>query len=147
NTFYAYNADYVDGYTGCGTNAYGANAPVVSVTFLNQTLNKSIYNLATTLSPLGHPRDPMPAYDYYNLLSGKWVAGHPLTYGGEGWDTLSNNVTDFVFPNYPSDTAANKWWAGDGYPWAQGQDFRMIGSIWGDTFYIGEVRDIDMAYA
>lgn len=147
NTIYAYNADYTDGYTGCGQTAYGANPPVVSVTFLNQQLRKSIYNLASTLSPLGHPRDPNPAFDYYNLLGGNWVAGHPLTYGGTGWDTMSVNVTDFVFPNYPSDTAANKWWADDGYAWAQGQDFRMIGSIWGDTFYIGETRDIDMAYA
>jgi hypothetical protein len=146
NTIYAYNADIDDNANGCAALGYGMQPPVVSATFLNQDLKKSMYNIASTLSPLGHPRDPQPAVDYYNLLSGKWVGGLPLTYGALGYDSLSTDTTDFVFPNYPSDTAANKWWAGDGFAWAQGQDFRMIGSIWGDTLLPGEVRDIDMVY-
>lgn len=147
NTIYAYNADYDDNSSSCAALGYGNQPPVVAATFLNQDLKKSIFNLASTLSPMGHPRDPQPAADYYNLLNGHWVDAWPLTYGGTGYDTLSTDSTNFVFPNYPSDTAANKWWADDGFTWAQGQDFRMIGSIWGDTLFPGEVRDIDMVYS
>ncbi len=146
NTLYVYNADYTDQSSACTGANYGQQPPVLSATFLNQELKKSIFNLASTVSPMGHPRDPQPAVDYYNLLSGNWVDGYPLTYGGSGYDTSSTASTDFVFPNYPFDTLSTKWWADAGFSWAQGQDFRMIGALWGDTLVAGEQRDIDMVY-
>ena len=45
--------------------------------------------------------DPVQSSDYYNLLSGRWKDGTPFTFGGTGYDPLSNDVIPFAFPNRP----------------------------------------------
>ncbi len=50
--------------------------------------------------------DPVQGSDYYNLLSGRWKDGTPLTDGGTGYDPLNTDVIPFAFPNRPDDALA-----------------------------------------
>ena len=50
--------------------------------------------------------DPVQGPEYYNLLSGRWKDGTPLTDGGTGYDPLSTDEIPFAFPNRPDDPVA-----------------------------------------
>jgi len=47
--------------------------------------------------------DPKIAYDYYNFLKGVWKDGTPLSYGKEGYNPGSTEVTKYAYPGEPSD--------------------------------------------
>ena len=143
-TIYAYNADYQDQTNLCQSNNYGSQPPVVALTFLNRSLDRSIYNLNTTLPPLGHPAQPNLDQGFYHLLEGKWTDGQPLRPYGNGYDSLGTGQAHYVFPNYPFDSTASSWWAGDGYSWAQGQDFRVMASHFKGDLLAGKSMDIDL---
>ncbi len=130
---YVYNQDAVDGATGdaCpgGVNTYGANVPIVGVDYFRGPLAPRLANGTTpplgvmpdTLIELGmtsfvyHNRgvgnpppqttDPGNAQQYYNYLTGSWLDGSPVTFGGNG--VGGNLPTKYVFPDAPNND--NGW--------------------------------------
>jgi|GEM_PF-6932909 len=143
-TVYAYNADYQDQTSLCQASNYAGQPPVMALTFLNRSLDRTIYNLNTTLPPLGHPAQPNLDQEFYHLLEGKWTNGQLLRPYGNGYDSLGRGQAHYVFPSYPFDNAGSSWWAGDGYSWAQGQDFRVMASHLKGNLLAGESMDIDL---
>ena len=130
---YVYNQDAVDGATGdaCpgGVNTYGSNVPIVGVDYFRGPLAPKLFNGQTpgpgvapdTLVELGmtsfiyHNRgvgnpptitlDPGNAQQYYNYLTGTWLDGSPVTFGGNG--VGGNLPTKYVFPDDPDND--NGW--------------------------------------
>jgi hypothetical protein len=144
NTIYAYNQDNYDD-NPCGPGGqlgYGANPPVQAVTILNHPLAHSTYHTNSSSSPTGDPANTM---GYYNLLSGKFADGTPMTTGGDGYDPGNPNavVADYMFPDNPNDPLG----------WSMvtenlsGLDQRIIGSIYKDTLLPGETFVVDLAYS
>lgn len=94
--------------------------------------------------------DPFLSYQYYNLMTGYWNEGTPLTYGGNGYDPYNNlPKSRFIFSeNDPSnygtdgDTMTTEWWHSE----YQGADIRMIGSSGPVSFEAGETIDMYMAF-
>lgn len=144
NTIYAYNQDgYDDNPCGlAGQSGYGANPPVQAVTILNHPLAHSIYHTNSSSSPTG---DPISAIGYYNLLSGKFANGTPLTVGGTGYNPADPNavLTNYMFPDNPNDPLG----------WSMvtenltGLDQRILGSAFKDTLLPGETFVVDLAYS
>ena len=69
NTFYGYNADAIDGLTGCecvGFPTYCDQSPVHSITFLNKQMSSFGINLIDTI-----PNDLLTPNEYYNMMKGK----------------------------------------------------------------------------
>jgi hypothetical protein len=142
NTIYAYNQDNNDD-NPCGTGGaagYGANPPAQAITFLNQNLSKSIYHINSGSDPKG---DPNSALGYYRLLSGVWPNGTPITQGGDGYDPVGTNYTNYIFPTNPNTPGG----------WSMvseslsGLDQRVIGSVYKDSIVPGEAFTIDVAYS
>ncbi len=50
--------------------------------------------------------DPTIPSEFYNLISGSWTDGTPLTYGGDGYNS-GGQPTQFAFPDMPDDV--NGW--------------------------------------
>lgn len=112
STFYAYNADVVDGSTGTnctgGIATFGDHPPVQSVTFLSRSLDKFMYyNNPGVGTPLPGTTDPDQPNEIYNYLTGSWRDGSPLTGGGSGYSPGTGAAADFAFPGNPSDP--NSW--------------------------------------
>ena len=106
--FYVYNRDAFDDIP-CGLShntGYGWNPPAQAITFLNQTLSKSIYTINSASDPKGDKVNTSPL-GYYRLLSGYWSNGTPLTAGGDGYNP--NNTfatpTSYVFPSNPNSSS------------------------------------------
>ncbi len=56
---------------------------------------------------------PSTPEEYYNLLSGKWKDGSPITEGGIGYET-GGDTTQFAFPGLPDDNNSwTEWQAGN----------------------------------
>jgi hypothetical protein len=96
--------------------------------------------------------DPLYAVDYYKYLKGIWKNGHPLTYGGNGYDT-SGVICDFMFPEL-SDTCnwgtkgevpSQKLWTESTAGFAP-SDIRGFGSSGPFTFNPGQVEELDLAF-
>ncbi|MBL7802282.1 MAG: T9SS type A sorting domain-containing protein [Saprospiraceae bacterium] len=110
NTFYAYNADQIDGNPGTscgGVPTFSGVPPVQSVTFLSTPMEKfiGINNAAIGTLPPGTTDPTLPA-EYYRYLTGSWRDGSPITYGGSGYQS-GGAATDYIFPDNPSQ--ANGW--------------------------------------
>ncbi|MDX1911401.1 MAG: T9SS type A sorting domain-containing protein, partial [Saprospiraceae bacterium] len=107
-SFFVYNADGFDGQsgTGCfsGSPSFGAQIPVESVTFLDQSLNHLLY-FSTHLPGGPGSSDPIVPSEYYNYLQGRWRDNVPLTYGGTGYNPDDPNAVpvNHVFPDNPAD--------------------------------------------
>ncbi|WBM73324.1 T9SS C-terminal target domain-containing protein [Saprospira grandis] len=143
-TVYTYNADYLDQTQLCQSDNYGSQPPVVALSFLNCSLDRSIYNLNSNLPPFGHPSGPNMDQEFYHLLAGRWSNGQPIRPYASGYDSLGQGQSAYVFPHYPFDSSAGAWWAGDGYSWAQGQDFRVMASHFKGDLLVGESLEIDL---
>ncbi|MGB0999828.1 MAG: hypothetical protein ACPGVE_05755 [Flavobacteriales bacterium] len=52
--------------------------------------------------------NPEGGSDYYNLLTGKWKNGNPITYGGSGL-TSSNPPCDYMFPDDTDPKFTEPW--------------------------------------
>ncbi|MFK7775641.1 MAG: T9SS type A sorting domain-containing protein, partial [Saprospiraceae bacterium] len=142
NTFYAYNSDPIDGdqVGGCpNIPFYDDNPPVQAVTYLNKTMSSF-----TTAKPAGVPNTSsnFPA-SYFNLISGSWDNGQPLTQGGNGSNSGGQaQPISFIFPDNPND--ANGWsMTTESIP---DGDFKAISSVYIDEMLSGAVETIDMAY-
>jgi len=56
----------------------------------------------------GPHQDPQLCNEYYHYLSGTWMNGSPLVYGGSGWAGSSGATTTptaFCYPSFPYDTS------------------------------------------
>jgi len=49
--------------------------------------------------------DPDNFREYYRFMSGSWKDGTRFTKGGSGYNVLSNDITNYVFPEAPNDAA------------------------------------------
>lgn len=114
NTFYVYNG-YVSGATQvggitcdegsvCPTGevGYGCTLPIMSATFLNDSMTCFTYN---TNGAGSAQSDPSIDLSYYNHMSGIWNDGTPMTYGGTGYG--GTTPYPFAFPGNPAD--ATQW--------------------------------------
>lgn len=142
NTVYTYNADYNDD-NPCGTwgpLGYGQNPPVQALTFLNHSMEASIYHI-NNQSAQGDPQTPI---HYYNLLQGLWRDGTPLTVGGSGYNPNDPSavVTKYMFPNHP----LNGQWSMTSAS-LSGLDQRWVTSIKQNVLAPGGVFEVDMAYS
>ena len=109
---YVYNADDCDDYfnsTDCvGTDKlFGDEIPMVGIKKINSM------DYPVTSFKLSGNGEMFPEYsnqnsdvELYNNLLGKWRDGTPVTYGGIGLDSMSNDTTLFAFNGEPSDTLA-----------------------------------------
>ncbi|MEM1323532.1 MAG: T9SS type A sorting domain-containing protein [Bacteroidota bacterium] len=112
NTFYAYNQDNLDGETsaldcGGGVTTYGENPPVQSITFLNKSLD--VFTIARNrfLNPPPGTADPVTAVEYYNYMTGSWLDGTPMTYGGDGYNLNSTDIVKHLYSESP--TVPDSW--------------------------------------
>lgn len=149
NSVYYYNEFNTDGfnssYCASFSTMYGENPPVQALTFLNQKLSKLTY-YATLISESPPAQLFLPANDteFYNFLSGKWRDGTPLTYGGNGYDTASNNFVNHAYfenPNLPDSWSFYS--LGPGYYDVSA----TIASIGPFNLFPGESITLDAAYS
>lgn len=122
NYGYSYNGDSLDELL-CVSPGYGLNPPMLSTVFLNGPLadpNDSIDNnnngvideageknlLAHLIdywnggTPQSNPQSPL---GYYYYLTGRWLDGTPVTYGGKGF--TGTVPAKFLYPDFPYDTS------------------------------------------
>lgn len=123
NCYYGYNGDVNDGTSAAPTTGtYGANPPAQGIAFLlgapadpNDGVDN---NHDGTIDEPGEQcgmsgfryydnnftvtGNPVTAADYYNYLTGYWIDGSPVTFGGNGYG--GNTPTNYM---YPGDTDPN----------------------------------------
>jgi hypothetical protein len=164
NSFYVYNGDPNDD----GGAGYGLCAPVQNVQFLktpNAPLNdgidnnhngiidenneqlglsKFVYYVNTNNVPNGNPNT---ADDYYEYLSGKWLDGLPITYGGDGrlgGSGATSIPCSYMFPNNTDPNFSTPWTMVTAN--IQPDDMRGMGSTGPFTLPIGSKKSVDIAY-
>lgn len=59
--------------------------------------------------PLPAMSDPNAAIEYYRYLIGVWRDGTPLSYGGNGYNPGSSDITKYAFPSNPASTEPGSW--------------------------------------
>ena len=131
---YVYNEDGLDGFPNCncsgGVPTYCDQVPILGVDYFRGPLDlDSIVGFdPNTGQPeflelgmssftyynngaVGNWPDPMTDPDnfreYYRFMSGSWKDGTPFTFGGSGYNILSQERSDYVFTEQPSDD--NGW--------------------------------------
>lgn len=129
NSYFAYNGDAVDGQTGCTTPDFGTDIPIQSITYLNRPLDYFTYYS----NGLGGSVNIQATADYYDLLSGSWTDGTPMTYGGTGYNSSTTPV-NHVFSGNPSDSSEWSMASENLTP----ADYRTIGSTNFGTILPGE---------
>lgn len=106
NTFFAYNQDKLDGSQGIACNGvatFGDRPPVQSVTLLNKPLDKFVPLLYIQQFIGFDVSGPVP---YYNMMTGRWPNGVPLTQGGNGYNpNTAAAPVSHVFPGDPGNPA------------------------------------------
>ena len=109
NSLYFYNSDNDDNDPTCtGIGTYGVDPPVQAITFLNQPLDHlTYYNNGGFGVPIFATTDPADAVDFYNYMRSIWLDITPFTFGGNAYDLTSNDLTNHVFTDPPSDP--NGW--------------------------------------
>ena len=142
NTFYGYNTDPLDGgfNGGCdaGVPTYGDNPPVQAVTYLNHNMNSFIITAAPPYDMILGPSYPV---DFYNVLTGTWHDGIPITQGE--WGYLSGGQqTSFLYDGNPNDP--NSWSMNNIVP--PFGDHRTMSSVEVGELSSGQFTTIDMAY-
>jgi hypothetical protein len=75
-------------------------------------------------------------------MTGYWVDGTPFTEGGTGY--LGSQLTKFVFPGDPNDTA--QWSEYSVRAVLPAGDRRMVGSTGPMNFNAGEIKHFDLAF-
>jgi hypothetical protein len=138
NAYFAYNADNDDeSDTIFGdTHGYGSSPPAQAVVFLNQPLSSFIAtnNFNSIIS------DPSTPEEYYNVMTGRWRGGEPITYGSVGYG--GDVPVNYIFPGDP--LAPEEWSevsAGN-----NPGDRRGIGSAGPFEFQPGDTLKLDLAF-
>ncbi|MEL6863520.1 MAG: hypothetical protein AAFP19_03830 [Bacteroidota bacterium] len=113
---YVYNQDPLDGESSCqdcqGAPTYCDKIPMLGVDYFRGPLDEFgeeigmssfIYYNNITFNPPPGTEDPGSAQEFYNLLSGSWIDGTPITSGGTGYNLGSTDRVNYVFPDRPDD--------------------------------------------
>ncbi len=139
---YFYNADENDEVI-CGTDAtgYGLKPPVQSVMFLNRQLNSSVYFVNSNDPIRGNPGS---ALQHYRLMTGKWLDGRAISYGGTGDNGVNAPAYPFVFDGQPTNFGVNSWTMAN--PVIIGSDYRVLMSTNIDSLLPFERFSVDLAY-
>lgn len=168
SAYYGYNGDANDGTGGSGT--YGANPPAQAVVFLKGPLadpNDGIDNDRDGIidepgethvmskfmaynNDFSVTGNPQTTAGFYNYLTGTWLDGTPLTYGGNGYNTGGVNA-DMM---YPGSSDPNGWSTNGSpqSPWDETSagnspgDRRGLGASGPFTFEPGEMLCLDYAF-
>lgn len=82
-----------------GMPGFGNDIPVQSLTFLNQSMDHSMYAGGGSAGFIGMPQTPQ---EINNFLQSKWSDGTPLTTGGTGNNPGSTEYAQHFFPDDPS---------------------------------------------
>lgn len=148
NTYYAYNADNIDGSNGsfceAAISTMGENPGVQAVTVLNRPLASFIYSENGAAAPVPPATtDASTPVEYFNKLQGLWKDGTPMTVGGTGYNPGSNEVTLFAFPDTPNDATG---WSATTIGLGPG-DRRGLGAVEIGSLQPGQVAEIDVAYS
>jgi hypothetical protein len=113
---YIYNIDATDGSNGCncenGTNTYCTDVPVLGIDYFRgplDTLGNELgmstfmyYNRPGAGNPPAGTTEPGTANEFYNLITGKWKDGTPLTKGGIGYGGTER--VNYAFPDDPANS-------------------------------------------
>lgn len=164
NSFFVYNGDADDD----GGGAYGSCPPRQNVVFLDSPeapLNDGLDNnhdgvtdepgeevglsrfmyYENTFDPING--NPTALDDYYQYLSGSWMNGSTLTYGGNGRGTgpgATNIPCQFMFPGTSDSSFSTTWTMGTaGY---QPTDMRGVGSVGPISLPAGAMKSFDVAF-
>jgi hypothetical protein len=110
---FAYNSDALDGDVGCncstfGVNTYCENIPVTAIKVMKGPIGTNggdvgFSSFTFASNPVGGATPWWGLSPYYSL-SGKWPDGVPITYGGNGYDTLSTNYHPFLMDGNPGNS-------------------------------------------
>ena len=84
----------------------GVDQTIYSTVALNHELESFISLNLNAGGPL-FSSYPSSDLQHYNYTNAQWRDGTPLTYGGDGYDTLSTDFTSHIFPDLPTDS--NGW--------------------------------------
>ena len=164
NSFFFNNGDSIDD----GGGGYGVCPPTQNICFLDAPLavindgldnnhngiidesneetgisNYVSYNNNNSI-PTGNPA---VTDDYYQYLSGTWLNGQPITYGGNGngIGTGTTSIpTHFMFPGTSDSAFSTNWTMLTGS--VQPNDMRGVGSAGPFTFLSGDTLSFDIAY-
>ncbi len=138
NMYYFYNADPDDD----GADGYGLNPPAQGVKFLSHQLYSSQYYDNVNSVAYGNPGD---GGDHYEYMTGSWLDGLSVTFGGDGRNQ-SNPVTTFMYPGTTDPAFPGQNWdmasAGVIIP----GDMRGLGSVMIPTLAAGSAITFDAAY-
>ena len=107
-TILVYNSDNFD--ENCGEyNGYGEHPPAIACSILRGPLNEFRNKVPiNTIMPLSYDSiNPKTAQEFYTVMTGKWLDGTALTFGGNGYDPTSTDYTNFIYPGYLLKT--NSW--------------------------------------
>ncbi len=106
DTFYGYNVTPNDSNGFCDEMGYGDLPPVMSVKFMggprgrmDKFISFAGFNFDDPPLSMNLPESPV---EFYNYLTGTWRDGTPLTFGGNGYNPLSTDYTDFAYPGNPN---------------------------------------------
>jgi hypothetical protein len=152
NTFFVYNGyvangTQVNGVT-CdegsvcptGEYGYGCANPIMSATFLNDSMRYFGYYANGSGSSMG---DPASDQQYYANMHGQWANGSPLTYGGNGFG--GSTPCAFAFPGNPADPTQWSECNQQTGPAIAAGDRRCVGAIGPFTLATGDTISFDMA--
>jgi len=95
----------------CGTNADGTVKlcdPVPGTggqdTLVELGMTSFLYqNRATAGNPPEATTDPDIDFEFYNILRGRWKDGTAVTFGDSGYDPMSMDTVNYVFPASPNE--------------------------------------------
>lgn len=146
NTVFIYNGDSLDGDINCigsnNTATFCDMPPAHTITFLNQGVSSFLYTSADPTLPLG-VSDPEFAPEFYNLLSGLWRDGSPITLGNNGYGGNPNQTTNYAFPASPTDNTGWSMISGN-MPLA---DYRCLPAIHYEQLLPGQILEYDLAHS
>lgn len=108
STFYIYNEDAQDGTVGIDCNqgiaTYGDQPPVQTATFLDQDMSAFVIYEYRITDPGPGPTelDPSSQQEVLRYMNATWRDGTPMTRGGNGYNPMSTDSVQFVYPDNPN---------------------------------------------
>jgi hypothetical protein len=163
NSFYCYNGDSLDE----GFSGYGICSPIQNIQFLScpeAPLNDGVDNnhdgfideaneqlgLTNFLKYPGNnlfTDDPSNKFDFYNYLSGKWLDGQSVTFGGDGRGSGTGATSipcNYMFPDTTDSNFGSSWTMSSAN--LLPNDMKGIGSVGPFNLPSGGKRSFDLAF-
>ncbi|NNC83378.1 MAG: T9SS type A sorting domain-containing protein [Flavobacteriales bacterium] len=115
----------------------------------NERLKMSRFTYYNRGGGIGFPINVAPdiAIEFYYFLSGRWLNGQPVTFGGDG--TEGDILTSFMYPGASDPLGYATQGASAGIPWfedGEPGDRRLLPITGPFTFEPGEVQEIVTAF-